>query len=174
MRRRSVTVSAGTGSTGESHALDRAFAEVDQLLAAIAAWPDDERKATARDLARVLLELHRQGLARLLRAAGPAAGAAVADPAIDALLVLHELHPASFDERARDAVDRARGAYPDLRLLSVTGRVVMVGAGARGGSVSAVLAIERALLEQLPDADRIVVRPDEVDLVQLRRREPAP
>lgn len=166
-------MSQGAGNHSDSHALDRAFADVDQLLAAIAAWPDDDRKATARELARVLLELHRQGLARLLRAAGPAADAAVADPAIEALLVLHELHPASFEERVAEAVERARGAYPDLRLLSVAGRVVVAGAGARGGSVSAVLAIERALLEQLPDAEKIVVRPDEVDLVQLRRREPA-
>jgi hypothetical protein len=28
--------------------LDRAFADVDALLADIGAWPDDERKATAR------------------------------------------------------------------------------------------------------------------------------
>ncbi len=164
----------GDSGARSSEALDRAYADVDARLAAIESWPDDERKTEARELARVLLELHRQGLAQLLRAAGPAAAAVLADPAVEALLVLHELHPASFDERARAAVERAQGAYPDLRLISVTGRVVLVGAGARGGSVSAVLGIERALLEQLPDADQIVVRPDEANLVQLRRKDPEP
>lgn len=154
-------------------AFDQAFAELDTLLASVDRWPDDERKASARELARVLLELHRHGLAQLLRSLAPAC-AVVDDPAVAALLVLHDLHPTSFEERARAAVERAQRAYPDLRLVAVESGRVVVGAGARGGATSATMAIERALLEALPDAVEVVVRGDDPGLVQLRRREPSP
>jgi hypothetical protein len=158
-----------------SDGLDDAFAGVDARIAALDAWPDDERTAEARALVASVLELHRLGLVAMLRAAGPELASRVAeDPRVAALLVLHDVHPTSFEERARGAVLRAQGAYPDLRLVSVEGARVVVEVGARGGSSSASLAIEKSLLEQLPDAQAIEVRVPPAGLVQLGRRSAAP
>lgn len=150
--------------------LDAAFSDVDARIAAIEAWPEGAEKDEARALAGALLEIHRRGLARLLRAAGPEAAARIAaDPGVASLLVLHGVHPSSFEERARAAVDRAQGAYPDLGIVAIAGARLVVEVGARGGASSASVAIERALLEQLPDAEAIEVRAPAPALVQIRR-----
>jgi hypothetical protein len=153
---------------------DRAFADVEARIARVEAWPDDARKAEARELASALLEVHRQGIARLLRALGPSVDAVVGDPGLASLLVLHGLHPHELGVRARAAVARLQGAFPDLELERFEAGNVVVRVGARGGAATAPEVVRQALLEAVPDAVSIEVRPVESGLIRLGRRGASP
>jgi hypothetical protein len=166
---------ATAGESDHQAPLDRAFAEVEAQIAAVEAWPDDDRKAAARELAAALLELHRLGLARLLRAVGDRAESASEDPGVGALLVLHGLHPHERGARARAAVARLQGAFPDLEMVRLVDGAVVVRVGARGGGATTPSVVQAALLEAVPDLTSVEVEiAPAAGLTQLRRRSVEP
>ncbi len=142
-------------------------ARVDALLqdleSAIGAVPVD----TAIELAQALLDLHAEGIGRLIAHVSDQAelAAAVADDAVVAqMLLLHGLHPVPLEERVR-------GALADVRpyLEQHGGNVDFVGveegvvqlrlegscSGCPSSRVTLEHAIEAAIYEAAPDVEGI-------------------
>lgn len=135
---------------------------IDELVAAVEAMVDPAAQAIARELLQAVLEMHRQGISRMLEIAGAEQTAAFArDDLVASLLLLHDLHPAPLEERARAAVDRAR---PELsaegctvELLELREGVVRVRlerlAGGHHANAAAVhTALEETIWAMAPDA----------------------
>ncbi|HYR19875.1 MAG TPA: hypothetical protein VEQ15_10310 [Myxococcales bacterium] len=157
---------------------------IEALVAAIEGL-DPVAQAHARELLGEVLEMHRQGLTRI---AGTLAGAGLLDglaldPAVSALLLLHDLHPLGLEDRARAAVDHARAQLAvhgcTVDLLGVTDGIVRVALERRvaGGLAAAEelrVALRDAVLAEAPDAAEVLVEGkvepgrSEAPLVQLR------
>ncbi|NUP09811.1 MAG: hypothetical protein HOW73_27510 [Polyangiaceae bacterium] len=158
---------------------DDPIGEIEALVASIEELPDEALKARSRALVSGVLALHRRGLVRMLevvrkRSTGMAdvMKELADDPAVSSLLVLHDLHPADLETRAVEAVERLRGAYPDLSFDRLDAGRLRVVIGARGGNpASTARAVEASILEAVPDlvAVNVAVAADP-PLVTLRRK----
>jgi Fe-S cluster biogenesis protein NfuA len=124
----------------------------------------------ALDLARELLDLYGEGLARLTDvlaahdADGELARAVASDELVSHLLLLHGLHPVPVRERVRGAIEEVRPYLEshggDVELLGVEDGVARVRLqGSCNGCPSSALtlksAIEAAVLKAAPDVERI-------------------
>ena len=140
---------------------------------------------------RLLLGLYGEGLSHIMDvlAAEREAGGAVrdrllADPVVESLLLLHDLHPLDVDARIQRALDRVR-PY----LGSHAGGVEYLGVGADGvarlrlegschgcpsSTVTVQLAIQGAVEDAAPEVTEVVVEgmtdPPEPPLLQIGRR----
>ena len=88
-----------------------AIARVDALLGEVEALPDPAARETATALAQALLELHGEGLGRLIGHVSDQAELAAAvgdDPVVANMLLLHGLHPVPLEQRVRGALDEVR------------------------------------------------------------------
>jgi Fe-S cluster biogenesis protein NfuA/nitrite reductase/ring-hydroxylating ferredoxin subunit len=123
----------------------------------------------AEELLGQLLDLHGEGLVRILDAlaAAPAIrDEVVADPVVASMLLVHDLHPVPLEERVLGALERVRPYLAshggDVELLGVEGGVarLRLQGSCKGCAASAStleLAIERALEEDAPDLEEIEV-----------------
>jgi Fe-S cluster biogenesis protein NfuA len=164
---------------------------LEALIGEVEALGDERARRVAVEAIQALLELHGDALERILALLGEAearAGASLVsglaeDQVVGGLLLLHGLHPASQEQRVREALANLRpfldanGAA--VELLSVAGGVVRLRLdGTRGERPSAALtlryAIEQAVLEAAPDVTAIDidgrVAPEPDDIVP--RRDP--
>ena len=170
-------MSAGNGKDPQ-----QALHRLEELIRALDAHPDPSAKETARELLALVLDLHGIGLAKLMgivtaAEGGPAILARlVEDKQVQALLLLHGLHPDDFETRVRRAVDRLRphlgvhGLRLDVvEIASGTVRLRMHGSGA--ATIKAPLLwtlqgeIEDAVVEAAPDAEKILI--DGLDLQEV-------
>lgn len=168
---------------------------VEALLAELRASADPRAAQVAEDLVRTLVQLYGEGLAHVVTIAGdPGRGgnpavvdALVADPLVESLLLVHDLHPLDVDTRIQRALD---GVRPYLG--SHAGGVEYLGVDAEGvvrlklegschgcpsSTVTVRLAIERAIEEAAPETVRIevegvVAEPAGPKLLQIGRRGP--
>jgi Fe-S cluster biogenesis protein NfuA len=106
---------------------------IEQLLAALEQGPDSPARSSARELVRVLLELHGDCLERLLEIAcehGEEGRKLIdelaRDEAVSNLLLLHDLHPLDFETRVRQALERVR---PTLAAHGGSVELIEIGAG---------------------------------------------
>jgi Fe-S cluster biogenesis protein NfuA len=137
---------------------------VDQLLGELRESPDPRAAGVAEELARCLVQLYGAGLARIVGLLGPDRGAELcADPLVESLLLVHDLHPLDTDARVRRAVDGLRPVLGDVEYLGVdaagVARVRLAG-GARGCGSSAAAArstIEDAVRRAAPEAAGVEV-----------------
>jgi Fe-S cluster biogenesis protein NfuA/nitrite reductase/ring-hydroxylating ferredoxin subunit len=123
----------------------------------------------AEELLGQLLDLHGEGLVRILDAlaAAPAIrDEVVADPVVASMLLVHDLHPVPLEERVRGALERVRpylashgGDVELVRLEDGVARLRMQGScnGCAASASTLELAIERALEEDAPDLEGIEV-----------------
>ncbi|HEY7361792.1 MAG TPA: NifU family protein [Streptosporangiaceae bacterium] len=149
--------------------------------------------AAAEELVRLLLGLYGDGLGHIMEAlaAEGAPGEAIrdrllADPLVESLLLLHDLHPLDTDARVQRALDRVR-PY----LGSHAGGVEYLGTGPDGvarlrlegschgcpsSTVTVRLAIEGAVQDAAPEVTEVVVEgmtePPGPQLLQIGRRPP--
>jgi hypothetical protein len=135
---------------------------IEELIAAIQEHGNPVMRAAAVEMVRVLLEVHRAGLAKMLeRIANDEMGRQVIDEfakdeLISRLLLLHGLHPIDLETRVRDALDRARpllqsrGAHAEL--LSATNDSLRI--QIRGGDECHAI-LEQSLLDAAPDVLRL-------------------
>jgi Fe-S cluster biogenesis protein NfuA/nitrite reductase/ring-hydroxylating ferredoxin subunit len=163
---------------------------IEELLARLRS-ADGDAAAAAEELVRLLLGLYGDGLSHIMDdlAAEGAAGDAVrdrllADPLVESLLLLHDLHPLDVDTRIQRALDRVR-PY----LGSHAGGVEYLGVGADGvarlrlegschgcpsSTVTVQLAIQGAVEDAAPEVTEVVVEgmtdPPEPPLLQIGRR----
>jgi Fe-S cluster biogenesis protein NfuA len=142
---------------------------VEGLVARLEACPDPAAREAARELVRVVLDLHAAGLARLLEliasdhgAGSGLVGRLARDGLVGSVLQLHGLHPESAQRRMEQALDRLR---PRLRALGGDAELVEATAAAirvrlRGDPSSGPelrRAVEEAVVAAAPDVDAVEI-----------------
>jgi Fe-S cluster biogenesis protein NfuA len=169
---------------------------VEALLAELGSQAGPQVAATAEELVTCLVELYGAGLAGIVAVlredpdAGPRLmDQLVADPLVESLLLLHDLHPVPVAERVRRAVDEAiprLGAHAGpVEFLGLDDqgvvrlRLELGGHGCSSSSAAVREAISEAVAAAAPEAadvDVEVVTPaPELPLLQItRRRAPQP
>ena len=93
------------GSPNETEAVGE---RVEELLAELRAQAGEQAAATAEELVSCLVELYGAGLAKIIEivaASEPGVmDSLVADPLVESLLLVHDLHPLDTSTRVRRAV----------------------------------------------------------------------
>ncbi|MFM0593469.1 MULTISPECIES: NifU family protein [Paraburkholderia] len=146
---------------------------IDELIATLETLDDREARESAQELLQVVLDLHTNGLARLMEivaAAGVVDDAMVEaferDAGVSALLLLHGLHPRDMATRVSRAVDKLRPLLGvqgiQIDLLDAAEEAVRVRvAGRLQGKHNSVgelqQEIERAVFEAAPEAMRVAI-----------------
>jgi Fe-S cluster biogenesis protein NfuA/nitrite reductase/ring-hydroxylating ferredoxin subunit len=129
---------------------------------------DPAARATALAAVQALLDLYGEGLARIVDRVGAVDGGIAASLADDELvahlMMLHDLHPVSVEERIGRALDEVRpylGSHGgDVELLVVDGPVAHLRlqgscSGCPSSSVTLRLAVEDAIRRSAPEIERI-------------------
>jgi Fe-S cluster biogenesis protein NfuA len=160
--------------------LPQGMDRIEELVARIEEAADPSLRDDALTLVQVLLDLHRQGLARIIEIAGrnPAGtnGAATGsasliqrladDERVAPLLLLHDLHPVDLSTRVEQALEKVRPLLRshggDVELTDLSDGVVKLKLeGSCHGCPSSTLtlrnAIEEAIFEFAPDVARLEV-----------------
>jgi Fe-S cluster biogenesis protein NfuA/nitrite reductase/ring-hydroxylating ferredoxin subunit len=145
---------------------------IEQLIQKIESVADPELRASAVELVQSLMELHGEGINRLLEIVSEhAAGQAIIDnlgedELVGGLLMLYGLHPVDFQSRVLQALDKVRPYLKshggNVELLAVDEGMVqlqMVGSchGCPSSAMTLKLAIEEAIYEAAPDVTEIRV-----------------
>lgn len=167
---------------------------LERLIHEMEEGPESPLRARAREILRIVLELHTDALTRMLDVVGGAGAspilleACARDPWVSGMLLLHGLHPVDLETRVRTAVEdlapMLRGHA--ARIVDVTVRAGAVhvrierDAGLGGAPATALRAsVEDSILAAAPDvvsleidmpadADRVAFVP--VEHVRLRPR----
>lgn len=147
---------------------------IEELIHSFDGIGDADVRANARELVQALLDLHGEGIERMLEitdAAGvssdPIIAGMVADPLVSNLLLVHGLHPISLEARVQRALETVA---PQLALHG--GSVELVGISERGevrlklegnchgcpsSRVTLKYSIEEAIYATAPDVSAIEV-----------------
>ena len=167
-------------------------ARVEELLGILQSEGGEATARAAEELVRLLLGLYGDGLSHIMAALREeAAGAAVidrllADPLVESLLLLHDLHPLDVDARIQRALDQVRpylGSHAGgVTYLGVTEEGVaqlrLEGScdGCPSSTVTVQLAIKGAIEDAAPEVTEVVVEgvtaPGPETLLQIGRRPP--
>jgi Fe-S cluster biogenesis protein NfuA/nitrite reductase/ring-hydroxylating ferredoxin subunit len=142
--------------------LSDSVARVEGLLGALETLEDPVARETATEMVQALLEMYGEGLARILeRADGEAL---VQDELVSHLLLLHDLHPLSPEERVGEALESVRPYLEshggDVELVGVEEGVVKVRlhgscSGCPSSTMTLKLAIEDAIQKAAPEIERV-------------------
>jgi hypothetical protein len=109
----------------------------------------DEAGEECLPVVSALVEMYGEGLARIAAALPPdVLGEVASDPLVSYLLILHDLHPVSAENRVREAIG-ATGAYAVV--LGVEDGVVRLRAADDGRRQ----VIEEAVARAAPDVERV-------------------
>jgi Fe-S cluster biogenesis protein NfuA/nitrite reductase/ring-hydroxylating ferredoxin subunit len=140
---------------------------IQRLTAELKRQPDPTLRRLAEDLAASVLELHGEGLERLLAALDDDTRERLADDGVvSSLLMIHGLHPVPVEKRVLQALDQVRPYMEshggNVELLGVEDGVVrlrLVGScdGCAASSSTLELAVEKAIQEEAPDVLGMIV-----------------
>jgi len=135
---------------------------IDQLLQELRSRPDRRAADIGEELTRCLVQLYGAGLARIAGLLGPGRLADLcADPLVESLLLVHDLHPLDAGARIERALARLRLAdEPEYLGIDDAGVVRLRLAGAGGCPSSrqaAVHRIEEAVAQAAPEVTGVVV-----------------
>ena len=173
------------------HDAQRAGERVEVLLAELGSQAGPQVMATAEELVSCLVELYGAGLAEMVRIigedteAGPRLMARLAaDPLVESLLLLHDLHPLPVEDRVRRAIEAvmpqlgAHAGQVDFAGVDDQGVIHLSlergghGCGSSSGAVQEVL--EQAVAAAAPEAAgvdiEVVTATPELPLLQITRR----
>jgi acid stress-induced BolA-like protein IbaG/YrbA len=159
---------------GAPREVERSTHRIEELVFALDALADPAAADAARELVQRVLEMHGSALARIMATISADAGGArlstllAQDDGVSGVLLLHGLHPLSFEARIRGALDRL---HPHLGVQGVAVQDVEVdGDGVRlrlvpgdagryhGGNADAVARqVRQALMDAAPDASAIEI-----------------
>ena len=180
-----------TPGAQDAHNAQAAGERVEALLADLREQGGPGASATAEELVSCLVELYGAGLAGIVRiigedaeAGGRLLDAMVADPLVESLLLLHDLHPLDTSTRIRRAVEEilpqlgSHAGEVEYGGMDTHGVVhLRLERGAHGcGSTAATIAaaIEQAVAAAAPEAAgvdvEVVEAPAELPLLQITRR----
>ncbi len=145
---------------------------IEQLAAKLEHAADPELHATATELLQCVMELHGTGLERIMQAlsesdeVGPLTQRLLDDNLVSSLLLLHNLHPDDLPTRVSVVLEKMR---PQLDSQSCTAELVGIengvvslrllhhGGGCHSTAATMAAALEDAITEAAPDAERITV-----------------
>jgi Fe-S cluster biogenesis protein NfuA len=145
---------------------------IEALIQKIDSVADPQLRANAVELVQSLMELHGEGINRLLEiVASDRSGMTIIDTMgedqlVGGLLMLYGLHPVDFGTRVRKALDKVRPYLKshggNVELLTADDGVVrlqMQGSchGCPSSAMTLKLAIEEAIYEAAPDVAEILV-----------------
>ena len=142
--------------------------KVEALLAELAASSDPATAGRAEELVSLLVEFYGAGLARIMELLDEQAAAPLLnDGLVTALLVLHDLHPQSTEERVLAALDRVRpylGSHAgDVEYLGLdadgTVRLRLAGScdGCPSSTITVKMAIEKGIEDVAPEVTKVEV-----------------
>jgi len=172
------------------HDAQKAGERVETLLAELGSRAGPQVAATAEELVSCLVELYGAGLGEIVRIigedaeAGPRLMAALtADPLVESLLLLHDLHPIDVGARVRQAIDQvtprlgSHAGQVEFRGVDDQGviqlRLERSGHGCQSSSASVTEAIENAVTQAAPEAAgvqiEVVTAAAELPLLQITR-----
>jgi len=157
---------------------------VEGLLAELRAQAGPQAAATAEELVSCLVELYGAGLARITEIAGESdpglMAKLVADPLVESLLLVHDLHPLDTSTRVRRAVEEVLpqlGSHAgDVEYLGLDDSgMLRLRLEQRGCSAETVRdLISKAVAGAAPEAAgvdvEVVQPPAEPTLLQITRR----
>lgn len=104
----------GRGTKDDLEMFQASLERLDSLIQKAHRMAAAEEASDLREVVQILLEVHGKGLGRIVAhiAASPAGPEIIAacqnDDVVSGLLLLHGLHPASLEDRARLAIDQLR------------------------------------------------------------------
>jgi len=142
--------------------------QVEALLGEFASTSDPATARRAEELVGLLVEFYGAGLARIVelldeQAVAPLLG----DGLVTSLLVLHDLHPQSTEERVLAALERVRpylGSHAgDVEYLGLdpdgTVRLRLAGScdGCPSSAITVKMAIEKGIEDVAPEVTKVVV-----------------
>ncbi len=145
-------------------------ARMEALLGEIENLKDPKVRAKAAEMVQVLLELYGEGLARMMETVAEGEEreknfeAFADDELVSHLLLLHDLHPLTVEERVLGALDEVRPYLEshggNVRLLGVedgVARLRLEGScdGCPSSTATLKLAIEEAIQKAAPDLEGI-------------------
>lgn len=141
---------------------------VEALLAEFASTSDSATAGRAEELVGLLVEFYGAGLARILELLDEQAlTPLLADKAVAGLLVLHDLHPQSTEERVLAALERVRpylGSHSgDVEYLGLdpdgTVRLRLAGScdGCPSSALTVKMAIEKGIEDVAPEVTKVEV-----------------
>jgi Fe-S cluster biogenesis protein NfuA len=147
---------------------------IEALVHQIEKASDPALAATAKELVQLLMELHGEGLERMLEivAHTPPSGAPIIealgrDDVVRSLLLLYGLHPDSLETRVMQALEKTRpflkshGGTVTLVNVDDSGSVTLRLEGSSHGcgssSATLKLAVEEAIYDAAPDVTAILV-----------------
>lgn len=142
--------------------------KVEALLAEFASASDPAIAGRAEELVGLLVDFYGAGLARILELLDEQAAAPLlADKAVAGLLVLHDLHPQSTEERVLAALDRVRpylGSHAGgVEYLGLdddgTVRLRLAGScdGCPSSAMTVKMAIEKGIEDVAPEVTKVEV-----------------
>jgi hypothetical protein len=144
-----------------------AGARIEELLAELLARCGPDAAGVAEELVSCLVRLYGDGLAAVMRVVGDdtrMTAQLIADPLIESLLLVHDLHPLDTQTRIRRALGRMGGG---AEFLGVDGEGV---ARVRpGGCGSTAAAIEQAVADAAPETTGVLLVERDPPLLQITR-----
>jgi hypothetical protein len=144
-------------------------ARVETLLAELRARSGPEAAGVAEELVTCLVRLYGAGLETMMRTIGDdqrLKALLVADPLVESLLLVHDLHPLDTDARIRRALGRLGTGAEFLGVDSEGVAHVRLGHGC--GSTTAV--VEQAVADAAPETTGVEFAARETPLLQITRR----
>jgi Fe-S cluster biogenesis protein NfuA len=156
-------------SEREPNSLDKQMRRVEELVGTLEKLGNPVARATAQELMKTLLALHRDGLERMLEIlrlteSGSATALAMGqDQLVGSLLLLHGLHPVDVETRVRQALEQVgpmiRGHGGDLEIVAVAQGLVRVRMIGNCSLPAEALehALEEAFANTCPDVQVIEV-----------------
>ncbi|MEZ4864994.1 MAG: NifU family protein [Caldilineaceae bacterium] len=147
-------------------------AQAEALLAQIENLADPQARTVAMTAVQILLELYGEGLARMMAQTTQLGSDALlqaytTDELISHLLLLHDLHPATVEERIEQALDEVRPYMADhggsVELLGVeagVARLRLLGScsGCPASTLTLQQRVEQAIEQYAPDLVDIEVK----------------
>src|SRR5918911_3750809 len=139
-------------------------ARVETLLGEVEQLPDPAARAKAGELVQALVDLYGEALARMVGMADGARAAFDDDEVVSHLLLLHDLHPASVEERVRGALEDVRPYMEShgggVELTAIEDGVVRLKlagscSGCPASSATLKLAIEDAIHKAAPEIEAV-------------------
>ncbi|GAA3827550.1 NifU family protein [Sphaerisporangium flaviroseum] len=173
----------------EAHEIRAAGDRVEALIDELGTLAGPAARVKAEELVRALVDLYGAGLERVMSIVVDGEAAEVfrrlaADEVVSGLLVVHDLHPFTTEERVRAALDGVRPSLGlhegGVELLGVRDGVVRLRLegnchGCASSRTTVTDAIERAVMRAAPEVSRVEVdgvADERSPLLQIQRRPP--
>jgi Fe-S cluster biogenesis protein NfuA len=143
---------------------EAAAQRIDELLAELRSGGDPRAAVVAEELTCCLVQLYGAGLERIAARLGPEQVVDLcADPLVESLLLVHDLHPVDMATRIRRALDRRGRAGGDVEYRGVDDagvahlRLAPGGGGCSSSRQAVVHEIEALVRQAAPEVVDVVV-----------------